>query len=543
MQRKVKFKNILLTIAISTGLLVGLYYVYNRDTNRNKLNIETINQVDDIIVQDKKVEDKIDTDIEDIAPNIMARESEENREERVAKAISNIKGEYIGGIRKNPLRYSPIEVYQPSVINNNPIELPSAPTIPSAPINPIIPNIPNIPPDNDGDSDINNPTSPGDNNGGGENNPILLSGSKDHGFDTGTGFDAYVYTVSVQTDGKILAGGDFTTYQGVSANRIIRLNIDGSRDTSFNIGTGFNSSVVLTLAVQTDGKILAGGNFTTYQGVSANRIIRLNIDGSRDTSFNIGTGFDDFVSTLAVQTDGKILVSGPLGNYQGESTSAIIRLNVNGSRDTSFDLGTGFDASVSTLSVQSDGKILVGGGFSSYQGVSANKIIRLNIDGSRDTSFNIGTGFGDSVSVRILAVQSDGKILAGGDFNAYQGVSANKIIRLNIDGSRDINFDVGTGFDGTVNTIVLQSDGKILAGGYFNAYQEVSANKIIRLNINGSRDISFDVGTGFAGTSLDFFDAIYTLAISIQPEGKIIAGGAFESYQGKVSNSLIRINN
>jgi uncharacterized delta-60 repeat protein len=243
----------------------------------------------------------------------------------------------------------------------------------------------------------------------------------------GTGFNNTVNTLTLQSDGKILVGGYFGSYQGVGANIIIRLNSDGSRDTSFNIGTGFDNWVY-SLSLQSDGKILVGGGFTSYQGVGANRIIRLNSNGSRDTSFNIGTGFDNWVYRLALQSDGKILVGGDFTSYQGVEANIIIRLNSDGSRDTSFNIGTGFNNWVYSLSLQSDGKILVGGGFTSYQGVGANYIIRLNSDGSRDTSFNIGTGFNSWVYS--LSLQSDGKILVGGNFTIYQDQPAGYLIRV-----------------------------------------------------------------------------------------------------------------
>ncbi|MEY3470703.1 MAG: hypothetical protein RLZZ223_53, partial [Candidatus Parcubacteria bacterium] len=149
-----------------------------------------------------------------------------------------------------------------------------------------------------------------------------------------------------------------------------------SRDTSFNIGTGFNNWVY-SLALQSDGKILVGGDFTSYQGVGANYIIRLNSDGSRDTSFNLGTGFNDSIASLALQSDGKILVGGWFSNYNGDTVNRIVRLNSNGSIDSSFNIGTGFNGSVYSLALQSDGKILVGGYFTSYQDQPAGYLIRV----------------------------------------------------------------------------------------------------------------------------------------------------------------------
>jgi uncharacterized delta-60 repeat protein len=310
-------------------------------------------------------------------------------------------------------------------------------------------------------------------------------------FNIARGFSGNVNTLVIQSDGKVIVGGVFTSYQGVSVNRIIRLNSDGTRDTSFDIGNGFNGNIN-TLVIQSDGKVIVGGLFTTYRGVAANRIIRLNSNGTRDTSFDIGTGFNSSLSALVIQSDGKVIVGGCFTSYQGVAANRIIRLNSDGTRDTSFDIGTGFNNGVDALAIQSDGKVIVGGSFTSYQDITTNRIIRLNSDGTRDTSFDIGTGFTDTVNV--VTIRSDGKILVGGRFTTYQGVAANRIIRLNSDGTRDTSFDIGTGFVGVsqiIRAISLQSDGKSLVGGSFTTYNDIPATGIIRLNSDGTRDITY----------------------------------------------------
>ena len=305
-------------------------------------------------------------------------------------------------------------------------------------------------------------------------------GALDTTFNVGAGFDGNVHAIAIQDDGMMVVGGVFTTYQGDSANRIIRLNPDGSRDASFEIGAGFNNRVS-SIIVQDDGKIVAGGFFITYQGDSANNIIRLNSDGTRDTSFEIGDGFNNTLRSITIQDDGKILVVGNFTSYQGDYAGRIIRLNPDGSRDASFDTGGGFNNTAQAVAVQDDGKIVVGGFFTSYQGDSANNIIRLNSDGTRDTSFEIGTGIPNG-AVRAVTLQDDGKILVGGSFTTYQGDSANRILRLNPDGSRDASFEIGTGFNNAINqSIVLQDDGKIVTGGAFNTYQGEPAPRIVRL--------------------------------------------------------------
>ena len=115
------------------------------------------------------------------------------------------------------------------------------------------------------------------------------TGSIDTSFNIGTGFNERVYSTKIDSNGKIIASGVFTTYSGSTQNYLVRLNSDGTKDTSFNIGTGFNN-IVDGLAVDSNGKIIAGGIFSAYSGSSHNGfLIRLNTDGTKDTTFNIGS--------------------------------------------------------------------------------------------------------------------------------------------------------------------------------------------------------------------------------------------------------------
>ena len=352
-------------------------------------------------------------------------------------------------------------------------------------------------------------------------------------FVIGTGFNSDIRAMALQSDGKILMGGLFTTYNGTTQNRITRLNADGTRDTGFTIGTGFNSEVY-AITLQPDGKILVGGAFTSYNGTTQNYITRLNADGTRDTGFSIGTGLgggDPAPFVIAVQPDGKILVGGSFTTYNGTTQNRITRLNADGTRDTGFTIGTGFSNPVRKMLLQSDGKILVCGVFSTYNEVTVNRIVRLNTDGTRDTSFSTeGTGFGNII--RDIALQSDGKIIVGGEYTTYNGIFLNRIQRLNADGTRDTGFSIGTGFNGIVYAIALQSDGKILVGGDFTSYNGSTTGRIARLNTDGSRDTGFVTGTGF-GSSV--------WAVALQPDGNILVGGNFLTYISDFRNRIIRI--
>jgi len=376
---------------------------------------------------------------------------------------------------------------------------------------------------------------------------VYADGEIDTSFVIGTGFTdpnnsfAGAQAVLVQSDGKILVGGDFTEYNGVPVGKVVRLNANGSIDNTFVTGTGFGGTDVQDIKQQSDGKLVFVGAFNSYNGETVNYIIRLNPDGTRDTSFIIGTGFTGGNSTtLAIQPDGKIIIGGYFNSYNGTPANRIVRLNTDGSIDTSFVTGTGFDSSGSTIGVgkiilELDGKILVSGYFEEYNSTPANGIIRLNADGSIDSTFAGGFN-GDVLNIEL---QSDGKIIAVGRFTQYNGTPANRFVRLNVDETIDTSFNVGTSFDGNgafgvlLSSIAIQEDGKIIIGGTFETYNGTPAGKIIRLNTDGSVDSTFLTGTGFN----DYL--IYR--ITPYTDDKIIAVGIFDSYNDTPSKSITRI--
>lgn len=363
---------------------------------------------------------------------------------------------------------------------------------------------------------------------------IHAAGDLDTSFDPGGG--ALVATSSnillVQPDGKILIGGRFNGYHGAARNGIARANPDGSLDTTFNPGDGIGQffNGVNDMALQPDGKILLVGDFLDYRGVSRNRIVRINSDGSLDMSFDPGTGADDDIDAVEVQADGKILIAGYFDAYNGVARSGIARLSGNGSLDTSFAPGSGTGI-VRSMALQPDGKVIIGGQFTSYNGTARNRIARINSDGSLDAAFDPGTGANDIILA--LEVQTDGKILIGGSFTSYRGTTRNRIARINSDGTIDTSFDPGTGANALITAITLQTDGRAVFAGAFTSYSGMTRQGIARSNLNGSVDTSFDPGTG-----IDF--AILTLAR--QTDGKILMGGPFVEYNGLDRSGIARSN-
>ncbi|MET3025476.1 T9SS type A sorting domain-containing protein [Flavobacterium sp. UW10123] len=365
-------------------------------------------------------------------------------------------------------------------------------------------------------------------------------GTNDTSFYIKNGFNFRVDAIALRQDGKIMVGGAFTNYSLTDNYHLIRLNTDGSMDTSFKIGNGFsiyNGPTVNSINIQPDGKLILGGDFTSFQDLNENYLIRLNENGSKDPSFDIGSGLNNVVNIVTIQSDNKIVVGGKFNKYQGIHQKNLIRFNDDGSKDESLNIGEGFNGAVNSISQQIDGKIIVGGAFNKFKNEDNFYLIRLNSDGTKDNSFNIGT-LGFSRDINTTVIQKDGKILVGGNFGSYQNKQQGRLIRLNTDGSKDTSFDIGSGFNTDVLTIALQVDGKIIVGGKFQKYKGISQNYLIRLNNDGSKDETFDIGVGFGST--------YTLgdihSIIVQPDGKIIVGGKFSFFQGNIADGIIRLN-
>lgn len=355
-------------------------------------------------------------------------------------------------------------------------------------------------------------------------------GDLDETFNPGAGADDAVYAIALQADGKAIIGGAFTIYNGAERNRLARLNPDGSLDKTFNVGKGADNEIDV-IAIQPDGKIIIGGMFTLYNSVPRNHLARLNVDGTLDTTFNVGDGADDVISAIVVQPDGKILIGGAFNNYDGVERNFLARLNADGSLDSTFNLNSGIDDFVSAVALQPDGKIIIGGGFITYDNLSRNHLARLNADGTLDAAFTVGAGTDDVISV--IALQPDGKILISGNFTVYDGTSRNRIARLNPNGPLDSTFNPGKGANDIILALALQTDGKIIIGGAFTTYDGKGRNFVARLNADGSADTLFAP----LGGADDFVSAVV-----LQANGKTIIGGAFTTYNGLARHFLVRLN-
>ncbi|MBS1788054.1 MAG: putative Ig domain-containing protein, partial [Acidobacteria bacterium] len=327
-----------------------------------------------------------------------------------------------------------------------------------------------------------------------------------------------VNAVAVQSDGKIVVGGLFTSVNGQTRSNLARLNVDGSLDTTFNLGT---DGTVFALCIQT-GRIVVGGSFTTLGGQARANLGRLNADGTIDATFNQSANAQ--VYALKVQADYQVLIGGNFTMLGGQAHTRLGRISNTGALDAAFN--PSFSGPVRAIGLQSDGRIVIGGLFSTVNNQSQVSLARLNADGTLDAIF---TPHFDN-SVNALAVQPDGKILVGGDFTLLNNVTRNRMARLNADGTLDPGFNADA--NGYVAAIVQRPDGRIYIGGAFTAVGNTAVNRIAPLNTDGT------LGSPLLGGANNTVNAL-----AIQTDGKLIAGGQFITIGGSITrNRLARYN-
>ena len=363
-------------------------------------------------------------------------------------------------------------------------------------------------------------------------------------FNMGSGTENTIFTSAIDENGKILIGGAFNTYSGSSQYYITRINTNGTRDTTFNIGTGFNTNV-FKVSLQSDNKVLVTGEFTTYSGSSQNYITRLNTNGTRDTSFNIGTGANAYttntLSDIIQDQSGNIhYANRGMTSYSGSSVTSYVKLTSSGSIDPTF-LNTAASASsipgaytlgtsgtgVASISIDSSNNVYLFGNFSNYltpssSYLSSSRITALDLtSGDKSSPPNFGTGFNNIVTYS--STTPSGDIWLSGDFTTYKGSSLNPstVVKINSQGTliNSGSFPSSLSNSTPPTAIFAQSDGKCLVA-FANIY---GLADMVRLNSNGTLDNTFfssnyPYGYGYGGEIRN---------IKQQSNGDILFGGSF----------------
>jgi hypothetical protein len=203
-------------------------------------------------------------------------------------------------------------------------------------------------------------------------------------------------------------GSSISSYKGIPINHIVKLDQSGSLDLNFNPGVGFNDAREIKCALDSQDRLICIGRFfTSYSGSACNRIVRINPNGTLDTTFNIGTGLNVITTlggSISIQPDDKIIITGTISQYSGSAVNGIVRINPNGTLDTTFNMGAGISVTAPNLLnyIKPNGEILlIHSSFLapiSYNGVPFKTVMLLDNSGSILSNFNTGSGFTDTTS-------------------------------------------------------------------------------------------------------------------------------------------------
>jgi len=300
--------------------------------------------------------------------------------------------------------------------------------------------------------------------------------------------------------GNIVLGGDFVGSSEFT-KRFCGLMPSGGTNPSYF--TGFNPSTaganaeVLDILPLSDGKAIVAGKFSSFAGSSTNHIFRAGVNGGKDATFNVGLGItssflSSYITKVEPTTNGKLLVIGTFTSWNNLPYNGIVRLQASGALDSSFVIGTGANGSVTAIHELVNGKVLVGGNFTSFNGVACNNLCLLNADGSVDLSFNVGSGL-NGIPYSITS-NSAGQLFIGGDFTTYNGLQRKYFVTINQDGT------LGSGYLGDfsdfVSKIKWHTDGNLYVAGQFYGVNGLAINGFARFNANGSLDSNFNRSTG-----------------------------------------------
>ena len=390
------------------------------------------------------------------------------------------------------------------------------------------------------------------------------------GLDDSGGFaiSTDVRVIKPADNGKFFIAGKINEYNDSLVSNIVKVNADGSKDNSFTtypVDDFIFSGDANDLVVQSDGKVVMIGDFNQYHDETKNGIVRLNTDGTIDDSFNIGSGFSNigsnviFFNSIAQQADGKLIITGTLNTYNGTSIGNMLRLNTDGSLDTSFNPGApnffsneGLNSG-GKIKIDDNGKIYVSGFGNAWPNTNSKGIVRLNPDGSVDDSFEF-SGFGSDYYVpRVNDIIIDGcYVYIAGEFGGFPDPKYG-ILRLFQDGSVDTSFNPVSFSSITsekIFDIELQPDGKIIAAGQFDNIKpnDRDIRGLMRLNQDGSLDTTFNpdvdpnspegVDIGLSVNSAGTVKGIMYESTN----NRLIAVGKFDSYNGTLKLPLIAVH-
>lgn len=378
---------------------------------------------------------------------------------------------------------------------------------------------------------------------------LTPAGLVDQTFQSWPGTRGVILAACSLPDKRLILGGQFSVFNGQTRTSLVRLNSNGSLDTSFDPLIGGRDPTVHVIRMQQDGRILIGGRFKLVDGVDRSCVARLTQEGRLDHSFDPGDGAEDsfaVVYDIAIQTDGKILVAGLFTKFAGQSYEGLVRLLPDGRIDTSFSTEVKWSfglACVRSVLLDERERILIGGRFDSVNAELRRGLARLMPDGELDLSFEASdgiTGLGEP-TVTVIRLTRDRKIIVGGQFTEINGVKWTSIARLSESGIPDASFNCNSGLTkedetaGTVHDVALLEDGSLIVVGDFCHCENEVAPGLVRIMPDGLPDTGFvkNVGRPLKVGSVN--------AIAPQAGGGYIVGGHFGVVNGLERHALAHV--
>ncbi|HLF32641.1 MAG TPA: T9SS type A sorting domain-containing protein [Cyclobacteriaceae bacterium] len=333
---------------------------------------------------------------------------------------------------------------------------------------------------------------------------------------------------------QLFVGGEFTVYNTLSCSGLIKLEDYEVPDPDF-IPEFTSEALVEVMEMDKNNKLLVSGSYDEIYG-EKRALVRLNVDGTLDTTFNAQLATWAQIYVIEPLDDGNILIGGYITSNTGDNLGYMAKLDQNGSIVPEFTTGKLITSQVYAIEPDGNGKILIGGGFTTVDSTNGYGILRLNLDGSVDNTFTSVLESGTWVND--IALTDSGGILLSGHFYS-NGDHVNHIIKIISDGQIDPGFSVDPKPNNVIYKIIVDHNGKIYLGGYFDEINGVIRNNLVRLNQDGSIDHSFDIGTGFRVYPLNY--AVIN-DMELDPEGNLLAAGEFNMYDGMDYNGIVMLD-
>ncbi|MFT6747477.1 MAG: putative delta-60 repeat protein [Glaciecola sp.] len=372
-------------------------------------------------------------------------------------------------------------------------------------------------------------------------NCFSQAGTLDQNFDPGSKVLGSITTISVDTNDMILIGGSFTSYDGVSINKIARLFDDGTIDTSFQVGTGFDNDVK-KIHVQSDGKIMVGGSFDSYNGRTAGKLCRLNANGTMDTTFDVKGGAKNYyVDQIERKLDGSYVVDGAFTNWYRPGTA--ISYYLGSSEALCLDATGLLKSGTDRIAHSSSGYYSayhVGGPYSYLFSFGKEGIRNITSPTAFPNQTLSSMGISDSTSTNVILVQDDGKIIVGWSHPSSKS-NYHCLQKYNSDGTKDnvmkgvVNNNGHTG----INSIIQDDYGNTYLGGNFSSYSSHSINNFCRLNATGAIDNTWAYNGGVFYATDGPNSTVNQIVV--QKKGAAIIIGSFTKYDNIERKGIARI--